>query len=383
MRYNHKYDCHFLKRGNIEERNGKVVFILGSGFSNPALGFCQRELLKKVREEELLDPAADKFIYDVYGSSNYVPLEDIYTLLDRCIDKRESAKGTNVDELEKIRNQIDLAIAKLHEKFTSEFLNKYPNNYIKKFAQKLVSDRWKNYLQRGRDGDDDRFSILSLNWDTLVERELGLEMDKNKTYWLPTMCSNQERKMFMDFCMFDFRFGNSKYPPTSLRIKAMGFANLKILKLHGSFNWVQCPNCQGVFVNLENEPFELPFTPMYCSVCQKNKQGDYIPKQYIITPTFLKDFSSTHFRSIWWNAGYEIAEASHIVFIGYSLPQADYDLRFLLSKNIQKTAKVTAVLKKDDKAQGNYQDFFGDKVMFCDKGVEIFIDNLDLSNLIK
>jgi hypothetical protein len=47
-------------------------------------------------------------------------------------------------------------------------------------------------------------------------------------------------------------------------------------------------------------------------------------------PTYIKDLSNPQYKVIWQNAGIEIAEADKLVFIGYSLPSADYEMRQLL-----------------------------------------------------
>ncbi len=61
-------------------------------------------------------------------------------------------------------------------------------------------------------------------------------------------------------------------------------------------------------------------------------------------PTFLKDLSNFQIKLIWQNAGIEIMEARRLVFVGYSLPQADFEFRQLISRMLHREAKVEAHL---------------------------------------
>jgi hypothetical protein len=91
----------------------------------------------------------------------------------------------------------------------------------------------------------------------------------------------------------------------------------------------------------------------------------------LVTPTFLKKFENPHIRMVWHNAGIDLCEASKVVFIGYSLPKADYHLKTLFKRTIRADAEIAVVLGKEDKppsgrksseyrdqAVDRYKDFF-------------------------
>jgi len=74
----------------------------------------------------------------------------------------------------------------------------------------------------------------------------------------------------------------------------------------------------------------------------------------------------------WHNAYLNLIQAKKIIFIGYSLPDADYHFRTLLRRAINPDAKIVVVLSKNDKpkrktssnmlrffAKTRYQEFFG------------------------
>jgi hypothetical protein len=68
----------------------------------------------------------------------------------------------------------------------------------------------------------------------------------------------------------------------------------------------------------------------------------------LITPTFLKNLNNIQNKLIWQNAAIELAEATKIVFLGYSLPHADFEFKQLLSRMIRPNAKIDVVLISSD-----------------------------------
>ena len=89
--------------------------------------------------------------------------------------------------------------------------------------------------------------------------------------------------------------------------------------------------------------------------------------------------SNIQIQLVWQNAGIELSEASKVVFVGYSLPQADFEIRQLLSRCIPNHAEVEVVLfpgkdrsktiKDFEYEINNYKTFFGSRI----KGDESFI----------
>lgn len=82
-------------------------------------------------------------------------------------------------------------------------------------------------------------------------------------------------------------------------------------------------------------------------------------------------------------------EARRLVFIGYSLPHADFEFRQLLSRMVHKEAVVEVVLYKGKAADARrryaaeeerYRQFFGVReVVFHPAGVEDFVKKLTSS----
>jgi hypothetical protein len=97
-----------------------------------------------------------------------------------------------------------------------------------------------------------------------------------------------------------------------------------------------------------------------------------------------KEFDPLSIISLNWDAGVELMEALRLVFIGYSLPHADFEFRHLLSRMVHRDATIDVVLfegpsddeKRRYKAEKDrYRQFFGSrKLRFHSTGVIDFVN---------
>jgi len=106
----------------------------------------------------------------------------------------------------------------------------------------------------------------------------------------------------------------------------------------------------------------------------------------MVMPTFLKDLSNFQIKLIWQNAAVELMEATKVVFIGYSLPYADFEFRQLLTRMVRREAEIDVILFHDGTPEKKlryeeecrrYRQFFGTrKVTTTHEGVESFVKKL-------
>lgn len=163
-----------------------------------------------------------------------------------------------------------------------------------------------------------------------------------------------------------------------------------MLKLHGSLNWLNCSNCGRLFVENEN----IGVQKLECQYCNtesndntgskgnadsKEKQQKLLLEPLIITPTLLKELSNLHIKSIWQNAFIELQEARDIYFIGYSLPFADFEFKYILKKAIHKDANINVVLSYKDKrdTKRRYKEFLGNDINFNFDGFGGWVNSID------
>lgn len=102
---------------------------------------------------------------------------------------------------------------------------------------------------------------------------------------------------------------------------------IRVYKLHGSLNWLYCPTC----ISLTITPFtksgaELVHEPKLCEKCMSK----VIP--IIVPPTFFKVMSNHFLEQIWYKTDELLRTAKRIIFCGYSFPDADIHIRYLLKR---------------------------------------------------
>lgn len=117
--------------------------------------------------------------------------------------------------------------------------------------------------------------------------------------------------------------------------------SIKLFKLHGSLNWLYCPTCNNLRITpYEKGVYRLMVDPSssYCRKCET------IYSPIIVPPTFYKDLSKVFLSQVWNRAENELSEVEHLIFCGYSFPDADMHIKYLI-KRIQKNRKKHQSLK--------------------------------------
>ncbi|GLU44754.1 hypothetical protein [Allomuricauda sp. NBRC 101325] len=368
----------------------KTVFILGAGFSKPAGAPVQFELMEDIinlrnQDFDRQDTIVEKLnrfeeflenqLYISRQNFYQVTLEDIFTPLDRCIIDNVAYRGILPKDLKSLREDIyNLIVVALKER-----LDRHNNKgYIDDFAKIIVAEAKKRVENIKRD----TISILSTNWDILLDNSLN-DAIRNVYY------KNNDIDGVVDYCCHV-----SSYDEDDVKIKpglqalGEGKYNVKLLKLHGSMNWLQCTNCQRLYIKFNNKLVDYRrFGNSKCRHCNKNYKGNdtsYSLESNLIMPTFLKDLNNFQVKLIWQNAGVELSEANKIVFIGYSLPYADFELRQLLSRMVRHDAKIEVVLRakenlENDPTYKRYKDFFGKRdIVPIGNGVEHYIETMTI-----
>jgi NAD-dependent SIR2 family protein deacetylase len=117
--------------------------------------------------------------------------------------------------------------------------------------------------------------------------------------------------------------------------------SIKFYKLHGSLNWLYCPTCNNLRITpYEKGVYTLMIKPSesFCRICE----SVYSP--IIVPPTFYKDLSKVFLNQVWNKAENDLLVVDHLIFCGYSFPDADIHIKYLI-KRIQKNRKHPNSLK--------------------------------------
>ena len=201
--------------------------------------------------------------------------------------------------------------------------------------------------------------FISTNWDTVVEEKLE-EVQKvgSFNYGCGAIAANLH--------------------PDGIKRQALTEPSANVIKLHGSINWLYCDACRKVFwfpakqsnkvagqllrekdwKIIEGRPRD-PMAPYLCFVCGADALGTRLA-----TFSFEKAFDFPMFQRSWFAAERSLRRAKTWVFIGYSLPAADFEFKFLLKRiQLSRRNRPDFVLiskgKSADKTFDRYQHFFG------------------------
>jgi len=164
------------------------------------------------------------------------------------------------------------------------------------------------------------------------------------------------------------------------------------VKLHGSLNWLYCPRCDELDITVGEKGAVLTADPgLTCG--NQNCTARYEP--LIVDPTMYKLYDNRLLRESLDLAERALKRARVIVFIGYSLPEADYELRCLLVRAVANnygaerrprllviddviTNKKCAHDRNSIRAVGRrYKSLFGGKVEFLPIGLHGLLERFD------
>ncbi len=323
----------------MDKQNQKTVYLLGAGASNGS-DFGLPLMEGFFREEDFNNgnyPNLSKFIKKHFQKIPFcnLNLEEVITFLELSIDKFGSFGKIPETYLYEARREF--------EKYVVGRLKLDPGN--KKCSKHLILAKNLN------DGN----SVISLNYDEIMQYTLWHTGDAEAS-----LLSRSHRLLFP---LGTAKIGGAVGPsPAPKNIESY------FLQLHGSINWLYCPNpiCW----------LHQSFYPTTCTPSQEYKEGNPCiycgsPLSYVIVPpTMNKAFQKYPRLGIVWSLAYrEIEEADKLVFIGLSLAESDYYLNWLIksavinskkSKKIEVVNKCEKICEKIEKLIGTKPTFLGD-----------------------
>ncbi|MTI81764.1 MAG: hypothetical protein FH758_12980 [Firmicutes bacterium] len=111
-------------------------------------------------------------------------------------------------------------------------------------------------------------------------------------------------------------------------------SSVHLYKLHGSLNWLYCTHCRKLFTAVETVENKLRFICNHSDKVLCNHMGCRHPLlPIIIPPTMMKNYDSIPFtQKLWRLARNALANARHIIIIGYSFPPTDFRTKWLFRK---------------------------------------------------
>ena len=120
---------------------------------------------------------------------------------------------------------------------------------------------------------------------------------------------------------YGIEFRNRLTPPEWIYPSQNG---IELLKIHGSLNWLHCRTCNDVGLVPSKKVASSPI--QVCKYC-----GSFLAI-IVVPPSFYKDLTNVFIARIWNTAELALRTATHLVFCGYSFPDADLHVKYLIKR---------------------------------------------------
>lgn len=316
------------------------LYILGAGFSHnaglPLQGDFTDAILEgrgfhRIGPSKTLTQFLSAFVTDVFGrrmtdvGSVWPYLEDLFTCVDLSANTGHHLGRYSPAELRTVRRAlISRIIRMLRQRYK-------PGS--------KTNGEWDPLSSLITSVDYRRSAFLTLNWDTVLEDRLSelvpkIAIDYGQGILLHELDGTDR--------VLEAR---QERPP------------VQIVKMHGSINWLYCDNCRQTFAyptkwcnhiaaqllspqdweridktlkehRILPKPIKSRHTPK--SIC--NKCTGVALSTRLATFSYRKALDFPMFQQSWSLAERLLREANKWIFIGYSLPAADFEFKHLLKR---------------------------------------------------
>jgi hypothetical protein len=304
---------------------GRTVVIFGAGATKACGGPLTSEILPEVlaRAEDLERGdylgRVERFLVDNFSlpppamrqADHFPPLPLVLSLVDMAIDRGDSF-GPNWEpgELRRVRKGLEYAVFALLED-----------------RLRRIKQHYSRFLRALYAAGPESVTLISLNYDIIADNALPRVAEQRNLFALPDYRCDIATKTYQ-------------------QVKKFG----TLLKLHGSLNWLYCPNCYRLDLGVAQsgrrtvKVLDQLYVPRFglerqytegspCLEC-----GTWV-LPVLITPTHLKDYRNSHIARVWYEAARALRAAQRAIFVGYSLPDDDVEVIYLLKRGLSKLAK--------------------------------------------
>lgn len=343
---------------------GTVIF-LGAGATKACGGPMTNEILPAILGGPPADdparrlPRLDQFLQEQFHISSNLPsnwypgLPMLMSLLDTALDRRQAFHPNwDADSILEIREAIELGIFDVLE----ERLVKEQTNNHWELLNRIYPLPWEP-------------CVISTNYDLIIDTAM----------------------MFLS----ESRLREGALPAYHCSISSDFYRNEKVyfgnlLKLHGSLNWLYCKTClrleigtskSGKYLKvlgrlIERSPEQLEQSYRIgsaCPTCQSKL------RPLLVAPTHLKDYRNPHLAQVWYQAERLLRGADRVVFIGYSLPENDVEVVYLLKRSMAHLTPGQITVVEYDPTMASvgvhpvgrrYRTLFGDGIDWHPEGLD-------------
>jgi hypothetical protein len=239
-------------------------------------------------------------------NEHYPGLPLLMSLIDTALERRQSFHPDwDLDRISKLREAIEFGIFDHLE----ERLMKAPTNNHWDLFNRLCTDL-------------DEPHVITTNYDLVADTAM----------------------MFLS----QGRNGGGRFPDYRCQISSDFYRNETkrfgiLLKLHGSLSWLYCRTCARLEIGAsESRRFLTVLTTMVGPSLEASFSPDGAPcpvcatklRPLLVAPTHLKNYRNPHILQVWYEAEQVLRKAARVVFVGYSLPDDDVEVVYLLKRSL-------------------------------------------------
>lgn len=326
-----------------------IVFFIGAGFTKAIANTAPtgaQFLSKAFSGDFIRDPRIKKvkdFIDEIYypitvsddpDERNNIPnIEDVLSLIDYSIQNKETLYNKFLyEEIIEIRNNLVYLIGKVIKDTIEHDGNiklDLSDDFIKKMKQLMALEN--------------NVSIISTNYDIILDNSLIRVCESCKYGFLLRhnihWNHNPEEKLKKVNGQPSYNYNYQGKRVTG----SINKGTIDLLKIHGSLNWFYCPKCNEIDITiLRKGTTDLAADQSRYICANRDCTSNYEP--LIVTPTMLKVYDNDYIHQLWKESEQKIADSDELVFIGYSLPEADYHLRSMIVRGLVKNENKPKLL---------------------------------------
>ncbi|MCF2138340.1 MAG: SIR2 family protein [Candidatus Thorarchaeota archaeon] len=252
------------------------------------------ETIRNERYERLLKFFKEFFGIDPINNSStllYPTCEEAFGIIEMAlaVDQQFAIRSSsNISDLAQIREDIKFSII---DTISFKLINSKRSNTHFALVSNITRD---NYYEN--------VSLVSTNYDILIDNAI--------------IGNNMRVDYGLEFC-------NSANSGTKQRL------TMKLYKIHGSLNWLYCPICNRMVRTPDGNKANFSSEGYGSSIC-KQSRGTLSP--FLTYPTYFKNLTNVHFQKVWYQAERVLSKADRIFFCGYSFPDADFHIKYLLKR---------------------------------------------------
>ncbi len=328
---------------------GRTVLFLGAGSSKACGGLLTNEILsyfygmEENRYSGSVKFRLSRFLDEVFflspddtGAVSGLPLTRMLTLIDTAISRDEPLGNRGGRELKEIRHLFEFAICHAIINSTAAMRT----DLLRKVIEGVLK----------RSGTPP--AIITTNYDNLPEKATNRGVIQD----------HEGERSFDRFIFQD---------------------NIPLLKLHGSTHWAFCASCRNLISFEEHYDIERYFYHAFFARTEKARHEhsgcplcSYFYQPVLITPTFQKSYQNPFIAHVWHLASKELRSAKNVIFIGYGLPDDDFEVMYLLKQAIHRDKRIILVEfdgsggdKQENEIYGRYCGLFGRSIEWHPEGM--------------